>query len=460
MTFEEVVRIVAENGLVPAAEGRIEEWIVERVEMHRNPSGPKLQERSDGRWLQINERRTGNGSIVAVYEDVTELKRREEELAAASREKDAVLAELQEVLDAIDYGVLLMDADLNVRMRNGAYRKIWNISEDFHKPGERKTLLEYYQNARALYEVPDEDWEDMLEKRLQAIREGRTDPPENRLTDGKILKRECVSLSNGGRMLTYFDITELKRAQDALRMAKDEAESATRAKSQFLANMSHELRTPLNAVIGITELLKEEAEEDDHSDLVAPLQRVAGAGRHLLSLIDNILDLSKIEANRLELQVEDFDVTQMVQDVATTVEPLALQRSNRLSIRCDDDVGRMRSDATKIRQIMINILGNACKFTEDGQVELRVSRSSGNGEDWLTMEFSDTGIGIEKGHLEGLFKEFAQGDASATRRYGGTGLGLVISQRLSNILGGDIHVTSEPGVGTQFVVRLPLAFAG
>ena len=290
---------------------------------------------------------------------------------------------------------------------------------------------------------------------MQVIREGRTDPPESRLANGTVLKRRCISLADDGRMLTYYDITELERAKEALLIARDEAEEATRAKSRFLANMSHELRTPLNAVIGITELLKEEAEDERNESLIEPLQRIGAAGRHLLNLIDNILDLSKIEANRLEIQIDEFDVREIIDEVVTTVEPLAERNGNRLRILCDDDMGTMRSDDTKVRQIMINVLGNACKFTEGGEVGLEVHRLVENGVGWLDMRFTDTGIGMNEKQLARLFEEFEQGDAATTRRFGGTGLGLVISQRLCTILGGEIEVASIPGKGTTFTVRLP-----
>ncbi|MDX1431149.1 MAG: PAS-domain containing protein [Gammaproteobacteria bacterium] len=455
ITFEEGLRIAVQHGLPANIDGRAEEFVAERLARHRNPGAPFVQQRSDGSWVQINERKTSTGGTVIVYEDVTDLMQREEELAAANRDKDRAIRELNEVLDAIEFGVLFMDADLNVRMQNRAYREIWNLSADVLQSDKPLSLRDYYQRTRFLYDVPDEEWDGFVARRMQAIREGRTDPQESQLANGTILKRRCISLADGGRMLTYFDITELKRAQEELRLARDEAEEATRAKSRFLANMSHELRTPLNAVIGITELLKEEAQDEANENLIEPLQRIGAAGRHLLNLIDNILDLSKIEANRLEIQIDEFDVSQIIEDVVTTIEPLAAQNRNRLRVECADDLGTMRSDDTKVRQIMLNLLGNACKFTEQGEVALEVRRVTENGAGWLDMRVTDTGIGMDEKQLKRLFEEFGQGDAATTRRFGGTGLGLVISQRLCTILGGDISVTSRLGEGTTFTVRLP-----
>lgn len=458
ITFEEGVRIAVQHGLADF-EGPADEWIEKRIARHRNPGAPFVQHRRNGRSLQITERKTGTGGTVIVYEDVTELVQREKELDAAVGEKNRAIRELNEVLDTIEFGVLFMDADLNVRMQNRAYREIWNLSADLLESDTPLRLSDYYDKTRSLYDVPDAEWDEFIERRIQAIREGRTDPTESRLANGTVLKRRCVSLADGGRMLTYYDITELKRIQEELLLARDAAEESTRAKSRFLANMSHELRTPLNAVIGITEMLKEEAQDDANESLIEPLQRIGAAGRHLLNLIDNILDLSKIEANRLEIQIEEFDVRQIVDEVMTTVEPLAEQNQNSLRILCAEQVGKMRSDDTKVRQIMLNLLGNACKFTEQGEVCLEVRRVVAEGTSWLDMRFTDTGIGMDEGQLARLFEEFEQGDAATTRRYGGTGLGLVISQRLCNILGGDIEVTSEVGRGTTFTVRLPTELA-
>ena len=229
-------------------------------------------------------------------------------------------------------------------------------------------------------------------------------------------------------------------------------EVANRHKSEFLANMSHELRTPLNAIIGYSEMLQEEAEDAGQETMIADLQKINAAGKHLLELINAVLDLSKIEAGKMELYLEDFDVARLVRDIGAVIKPLAEQNGNRLELACDETVGTMHADVTKVRQTLFNLLSNACKFTERGVVELRVARADG----WVTFGVHDTGIGMTPEQMTRLFAEFAQADASVTRRYGGTGLGLALSRRLARMMGGDITVDSVPRRGSTFTVRLPV----
>jgi GAF domain-containing protein/CheY-like chemotaxis protein len=236
-------------------------------------------------------------------------------------------------------------------------------------------------------------------------------------------------------------------------------EVADRHKSEFLANMSHELRTPLNAIIGYSEMLQEDAADLGAEQFTDDLKKINAAGKHLLELINAVLDLSKIEAGKMELYLETFNVPGLVQDIAAVIQPLAAKNGNRLEVRCPDAIGTMRADLTKVRQALFNLLSNACKFTERGAVSLAVAREAVDGQDWMVFGVSDTGIGMTPEQLSRLFEAFSQADAATTRRFGGTGLGLALSRRLCRMMGGDVTVESEAGRGSTFTIRLPALVA-
>ena len=287
-----------------------------------------------------------------------------------------------------------------------------------------------------------------------------------RLIDGfntmlsEIQQRDTALRSTNGELKTRTqeleeEISHRKQTQEELLNAKHAAEEANRAKSTFLANMSHELRTPLNAIIGYSEMLEEETRDSGKVENVQDLKKIQAAGKHLLSLINDVLDLSKIEAGKMGLHLETFEVAQVIEEMVTTLQPAAAKNVNSIHVRLTDNVSVIKADITKVRQILFNLLSNACKFTDHGTITVDVDQIKVDKRDWIQFRVSDTGIGISAKQKENLFQEFAQADASIARKYGGTGLGLAITHRFVQLMKGRINVESEPGRGAIFTVQLP-----
>ncbi len=270
-------------------------------------------------------------------------------------------------------------------------------------------------------------------------------------TYGHILSRQLARQS----LEQEQHLAALEQSEIELRQAKDAADLANRSKSQFLANMSHELRTPLNAIIGYSEMLQEDAADLGQAEMVPDLHKIHTAGKHLLALINDILDLSKIEAGKMEIYPETFTLAHMLEDVLSTVSPLLEKRHNAFALQTSEPLGTMTTDITKLRQILVNLLSNASKFTEQGQITLDVVRQTEATGEWLTFRVTDSGIGMTAEQLQKLFKPYTQADSSTTRKYGGTGLGLTISKQFCQMMGGDMRAESTIGEGSTFLVRLP-----
>ncbi len=369
--------------------------------------------------------------------------------------------QLTEAIEAISEAFALFDPQDRLVICNQTYREMYAELDVGVEPGTTFETIIRNAVAKDIIDEAREDSETWLAQRLERHHDPSR-PYEQRRADGRWLKISERKTQEGGVVGVFTDITELKQrtaqleqAVESLGVARDEAAQATKAKSQFLANMSHELRTPLNAIIGITEMLQEDAEDLGQDDFVEPLQRVSGAGNHLLHLINEVLDLSKIEAGRLELYLEEVDLATLLEDAVLTTRTLAEKNGNAITLRCADDLGAIRTDVTRLRQVVLNLLSNGSKFTKDGEIVLDAKRGTRDGKDWITVSVADSGIGMTPDQMERLFQDFSQADSSTTRRYGGTGLGLAICRRLCVMMGGGIEVDSTPDLGTTFTVKLP-----
>jgi signal transduction histidine kinase/CheY-like chemotaxis protein len=384
------------------------------------------------------------------------------EREAAQAAEHQAQRQLIEAIEAVTDAFALYDAEDRLVISNSRYRDMYSyIDLPIEKGIGYETIIRTAVDRGLIAAAKGREaaW---LAERLERHR-NPAGPYEHLRADGQWLRINEQKTADGGIVGVFSDITEIKAREaelgemvDRLAEARDIAMRATEAKSQFLANMSHELRTPLNAIIGITEMLEEDAADDGDEDLVEPLQRINRAGKHLLKLINDILDLSKIEAGKMELHVEPFDLVAVIDDCVDMAGSLATPNNNQIEVRVPDAMPGMSSDVTRVRQVVFNLLSNACKFTENGIVGVDVTLDGG---DWVEIAVSDTGIGMTEKQISRLFSDFSQADSSTTRKFGGTGLGLAISQRFCRMMGGDIAVASAPGKGSTFRVRLPLSIS-
>ena len=375
------------------------------------------------------------------------------ELSDARDEATAARRRLTDALESISEGFFLYDSDDRMVLCNSRYRELFPGMADVYRPG-----LEFEQMIRTVVErgivveamQRPQEW---IARRLAQHRN-----PSGRLllqSDGRWIQVSERKTQDGGTVGVFTDVTELKRREEEVAAARDEAMQATQAKSQFLASMSHELRTPLNAIIGYSEMLQEEAEDLGQDRFLPDLMKIREAGKHLLSLINDVLDLSKIEAGKMDVLVEEFAVADLIEQVHSVIEPLIAKNANALEVIGAPDLGTMRSDQTKLRQSLLNLLSNAAKFTERGRITLAARRMAGPDGDRLQFVVSDTGIGMAPEQLQGLFQAFSQARSSTARDYGGTGLGLAITRHFCRLLGGDVAVESTPGKGSTFTLILP-----
>jgi signal transduction histidine kinase/CheY-like chemotaxis protein len=437
-----------------------------------NRSTARLRESYEGLEQKVAER---TGELARLVENLRAL-------SESSRALSATL-ELQAVLDAIVARATdLAGAD------GGVIYEFDDASQEFHVAATQRMAPEHFEAVRAMPIKLGEGAVGLAGTRLAPVLvRDILDPQESvaahirpilsRLGQRSLLALPLVQEQRllGGLVVwrqeagsfpaEIVDTLQTFAAQSALaiqnaRLFQEiqeqsrQLEAASQHKSQFLANMSHELRTPLNAIIGVTEMLLDDARALRPDD-VEPLERILRAGKHLLALINDILDLSKIEAGRIELHIETFAIAPLIEDVVTTVGTLADKNGNRIVVNLAPDIGRMSADALRVRQALLNLASNACKFTEKGVVTISGARQHEAGREWVTFAVADTGIGMTPAQTARLFEDFSQADSSTTRKYGGTGLGLAISRRFCRLMGGDITVESTLGVGATFTMRLP-----
>jgi adenylate cyclase len=371
---------------------------------------------------------------------------------------------LTEAIEAISDGLSLYDADDRLVVSNSRYMELFPMQGTVMEAGTPfETIIRHAAESGLISEASGrlDEW---VQERLYRHKHPAGTHVQHR-TDGRWIRVNERRTANGGVVATYADITELKEREaqlahlvHELEVARDAAQEANRTKSSFLANMSHELRTPLNAIIGVTEMLQEDARELKREDELEPLDRVLRAARHLLALINDILDLSKIEAGKMEVHLESFPIAALIDDAVKTVEPMTIKNGNKITLD-HGPVGSIYADQMRVRQALLNLLSNASKFTSNGTIIVSSAKLGEGESERLEIAVQDTGIGMSPEQLDKLFQEFSQADSSTTRKYGGTGLGLAISRRFCQMMGGDISVESELGKGSKFTITLPIKVA-
>jgi len=376
------------------------------------------------------------------------LKERDRFAAEAEAQRKTIAA----AIATISEGFVLYDAEDRIVLFNEQFRDIYPGLADIIKPGTTFGQMLETVISRSLVDLAGQSPQDWIAER-KARHEHSGGFAEYRY-GGRFVRISERRIQGGGTVAVYSDITELRQQNLELEEARELSEVANRTKSQFLANMSHELRTPLNAIIGYSEILQEDAADSGQEQLVPDLKKIEGAGRHLLGLINDILDLSKVEAGKMDVFIEDIDISSLLDEVKSIITPLVAKNGNKLELHLADHIGSMRTDRTKVKQCLLNVLSNASKFTQDGKLTVEVERLETD-RPMIQITISDTGIGMSEEQLGRLFQAFSQADASTTKKFGGTGLGLAITRHFCRLLGGDITVASQVGAGSTFTITLP-----
>jgi adenylate cyclase len=400
-------------------------------------------------------------ALTMLRDSLIESHRLEQERQRAEADTRYAQTQLREAIEAISEGFACYDGNDRLIICNSRYKELYAGAAVEIKPGiQYETILRAAVSAGVL-PAPPENREAWIAEQCERHRNPKGSF-ELQGTGGAWLKVSERHTEDKGIAAVFTDITELKDRElelgqlvDRLAEAREAADKANRTKSTFLANMSHELRTPLNAIIGYSEMLLEDATDRGDKASAGDLEKIQAAGKHLLGLINDILDLSKIEAGRMEIYLEQVSLARLVDEVKTIIEPMMTKNVNKLAIDCPPDIGALQTDLTKLKQSIINLLSNAAKFTKEGTVTLRLSRHQRDDIPWVKFEVIDSGIGMTEEQMGRLFQAFTQADSSTTRNFGGTGLGLTITRHFCVMLGGTIDVTSVPGQGSTFIIQLP-----
>jgi PAS domain S-box-containing protein len=458
--FRDIVQFSAEHGYY--GDGDLTALVEERMARLHSPEAKTMTVTTiSGRTVEIHQSPVEGGGVVTAISDISNLKEKEENLQAQNDELQQIQKDLKEseqriakIIQSSPDGIITIDKHGVIDTFSDSAEQIFGYYSDEIVGKNVKILM---PKSIAL----EHDY--YLEKYVPGGKStvvGKKRIVDGVRNDGSIFPLE-VSVEEiwlGDEVIfigLMQDITERIEMEREMKAAREQAEQASQTKSAFLANMSHELRTPMNAIIGYSEMLAEDAEDEGLDDMLEDLNKISAAGKHLLSLINDVLDLSKVEAGKMEMFLETFLVAEMAKDVSNTAVSLIEKNNNKLELAVAEDVGEMHADMTKIRQLLFNLISNAAKFTKEGTITLEASREIRDAVPWIRFAVSDTGIGIPEDKLDHIFQEFSQADDSTTKEYGGTGLGLALTKRFCEMMGGSIKVESKIGVGSSFIITLP-----